>query len=300
MADLNHVPRGQMPIIARGLEVRLNARKAKGPPEPVLDGFIVEIVEVAVRLETHVAGKATADAARTALLDNLDLADANVDRQMRHLESYIDVEAHCRRSPYTSGAQALHSAAFPDGLGPIDDHVIDQNIYCRAALNVLRSPEHQDTIAAIGLPVAWIDDFEAALKASDAAVDQLMMARGDKSAHVGMGRDAESAWVDVMVRLRRYVASRAKRGDTAKQIENKQLLEPLLVALQKLDAEAAARATRRDKKAAPAKPAEGAADAEPTKTPEGAADAEPTETAEGAADATPSKPRDIDAAAPAQ
>jgi hypothetical protein len=54
-----------------------------------------------------------------------------------------------------------------------------------------------------------------------------------------------------MVRLRRHIASRAKRGDTARQIENKQLLEPLLVALQKLDAASAARATRKTGKQNP-------------------------------------------------
>jgi hypothetical protein len=261
MADLNHVPRGEMPIIARGIEARLNARKAKGPPEPGLDLFIIEIGEVAGYLETHVSGKATADAARTALLDTVDLADANVDRWLRHLVSYTDVEARDRRSPHASGAHALNTAAFPDGLGPIDDHIIDQNIYCRAALNVLRAPEHQDTIVAIGLPAAWIDGFEADLKASEGAMDQLMMARGDKSAHIGLGRDGEAAWVDLMVRLRRHVGGRAKRGDTAKQIENKQLLEPLLVALKKLDAEAAARATRKKNSAPTAKTAEKPADA---------------------------------------
>jgi hypothetical protein len=154
-------------------------------------------------------------------------------------------EARSRRSPNASAARALHEAAFPEDLGPIDDYIIDQNIYCRAAVNALRAPEHQATVAAIGLPAAWIDGFEAALKASESAMDQLMKARGDKSAHVGMGRDAETDWVDLMVRLRRQLASRVKRGDTAKHIENKPLLEPLLVALQKLDATAAARATRK-------------------------------------------------------
>jgi hypothetical protein len=248
MAALNQLPRGEKLVIAKAIRTRLADRKAKGPLEPGLDAYIDEIDSVAGSLETHVTGKAAADAARTALDDAVDLADANVDTAMRHIESYLDVEARNRRSPNAPAARALHQAAFPQGLRPIDDYVIDQNIYCRAAVDALRAPEHQAALASIGLPAAWVDGFEAALKASEATIDQLIKARGDKSAHVGMGRDAETAWVDLMVRLRRQLASRAKRGDTAKQIENKQLLEPLLVALQKLDAMAAARATRKKTK----------------------------------------------------
>jgi hypothetical protein len=248
MAALKQLPRGEKLVIAKAIRTRLADRKAKGPPEPGLDPYIDEIDNVVGPLETHVTGKTVADAARTALEDAVDVADASVDTAMRHIENYLDAEARSRRSPNAPAARALHEAAFPERLRPIDDYVIDQNIYCRAAVDALRAPEHKAALASIGLPAAWIDGFEAALKASEVAMDQLMKARGDKSAHVGMGRDAETAWVDVMVRLRRQLASRAKRGDTAKQIENKQLLEPLLVALQKLDAMAAARATRKKAK----------------------------------------------------
>lgn len=253
MATLNQISRGKKPGISQGIRSRLAARKAAGPPEPGLDIFIDELDVVTSELGLHVTGKSAANAARTALEDAVDAADAKVDTWLRHNESYVDVEARDRRSPNAVGARALHDAAFPDGIGPIDDYVIDQNVYCRAALAALRAPEHQATIAAIGLPAAWVDQFEAAVSASEAAMNQLIAVRGDKSAHVGLGRDAEVAWVDVMVRLRRYVASRAQRGDTAKQIENRKLLEPLLVVLQKLDAEAAARATRRKEKAADTK-----------------------------------------------
>jgi hypothetical protein len=263
MASLNHVPRGEKLVIAKGIRLRLADRKAKGPPEPGLDAYIDELDEVSGRLETHVTGKATADASRAALDNDVDVADAIVDTWMRHIEAYLDIEGRNRRSAHAIAARALHDAAFPDGLGPIDDYIIDQNIYCRAALDALRAPEHQSTLVAIGLPPAWIDTFEAALKTSETAMDQLMKARGDKSAHVGMGRDAESAWIDLMVRLRRQITSRARRGDTAKQVENKQLLEPLLVALQKLDATAAARATRKDKQEPPTHLMDGAVSATP-------------------------------------
>jgi hypothetical protein len=251
MATLNQFPRGEKLGITKGIFVRLTDRKAKGPPEPALDAYIDELKTVAGQLETHFTGKTSADAARAAMVDAVDAADAKVDTGMRHIECYVDIEARARRSPHAPAARALYDVAFPDGLGPVDDHIIDQNISCRVALDALRAPEHQATIAAIGLPVAWIDDFEIALKASEAAMDQLLKARGEKHAHVGMGRDAEAVWVDLMVRLRRHIASRAKRGDTARQIENKQLLEPLLVALQKLDAESAARATRKTGKQNP-------------------------------------------------
>lgn len=251
MATLNQFSRGEKLGIAKGIFVRLTDRKAKGPPEPTLDAYIDEVNAVAGQLETHFIGKTSADAARTAMDDAADAADARVDARMRHIESYLDIEARTRRSPHASAARALHTVAFPDGLGPIDDHIINQNIYCRRALDALRAPEHQATLTAIELPVAWLDDFEASIKASEAAMDQLLKARGEKHAHVGMGRNAEAIWVDVMVRLRRHIASRAKRGDTARQIENKQLLEPLLVALQKLDAASAARATRKTGKPTP-------------------------------------------------
>jgi hypothetical protein len=245
MATLNQFPRGEKLGIAKGISVRLTERKANGPPEPALDAYIDELNAVTGKLEAHFAGKTSADAARTALVDAADAADAKVDARMRHIENYLETEARTRRSPHASAARALYEAAFPDGLGPIDDHIIDQNIYCRSALEALRAPEHQATLAAIEFPAAWVNAFEASIIASEAAMDQLLKARGEMHAHVGLGRDAEAAWVDLMVRLRRHIASRAKKGDTATQIENNQLLEPLLVARQKLDAASAARATRK-------------------------------------------------------
>jgi hypothetical protein len=59
-----------------------------------------------------------------------------------------------------------------------------------------------------------------------------------------------TASTDTMTRLRRYVGSRAKRTESAKIEEGKALLAPLLDALKKLNAEAAARATIKKNKAA--------------------------------------------------
>lgn len=129
---------------------------------------------------------------------------------------------------------------------------MDENDYCRSAITVLKAPEHAATLAAVEMPADWVTKFETSVAASQATYDKLLGARGDKSAHIDLGRDAEITFVDVMTRLRRYIGSRAKRGETAKELEGKKLLEPLTTAIQKMKAEAAARATKADKK--PAEP----------------------------------------------
>ena len=59
-------------------------------------------------------------------------------------------------------------------------------------------------------------------------------------------RDPEADWVDVMARLRRYVAGRAALDDSTKIDEGRALLRPLYDALQTLRvAEEAARPPRR-------------------------------------------------------
>src|SRR5689334_22546256 len=54
---------------------------------------------------------------------------------------------------------------------------------------------------------------------------------------------------EAMVRLRKYVASRAKKSDLARVQEGEMLLAPLLDAMAKLKAEAKTRATKRTKPA---------------------------------------------------
>jgi hypothetical protein len=187
-----------------------------------------------------------ADAARKALLARLEDADIDVDTFLRHVESYIKIEATRRSGPNVAAAQALHSAAFPRGLEPVDEYIPDENRLCRDSIAVLRSPEHAPTVIAIKLPEAWIPSWEAALDESDAAFDALSRSRTSKSVHVGGGQDAEDDFVDAAIRLRKHVESRASRNDKAKIAEGKELLAPLLDALKKARTEERARATRRE------------------------------------------------------
>lgn len=245
--NLNQFPRAEKRDIAQKVLVKLTARAQKGPQEAALDGYIGELEEVGKALDTHVAGNAQADGQRTARLARLDGADDAVDTWYRHVESYVFVEGKRRTGANVALALALHEAAFPDGLAHVDDLVTDENRLCRESLSVLRATEGAATVAAIGLPLAWLDQWEKALSESDAAFDEVAVARTAKKVHVGQGRDAEAEWVELMVRLRRYVASRAKRGDTVRIDEGKELLAPLLDGMARLRSNAASRATRREK-----------------------------------------------------
>jgi hypothetical protein len=245
-ANLNQIPRAQKRDIAQKVVANLVDRATKGPAEPALDAYTVELGDIAGALDTQVTGNVLADAKRTARLARLDAADDQVDTCYRHVESYVSVEARRRTGPNVALALALHGTAFPDGLEHVDDAIDDENRLCRESLSVLRSTEHAPTVEAIELPLAWLDKWEAALEESDAAFDAVEKARTAKKTAVDLGRDAETDWVEAMVRLRRYVGSRAKRSDTARVAEGKELLAPLLDTLAQLRSEAASRATRRE------------------------------------------------------
>ncbi|MDI1479169.1 hypothetical protein [Polyangium sp. y55x31] len=245
MAKLEQIPRAEKRDIAKKITTNLEARAAKGPPEPALDAYISECADITEALEAHVTGNVLAQAERAARLAQLEAADDAVDTWYRHIEGYIHVESRRRASIHAQSAAALHQAAFPEGLAHVDDPIADENRICREALITLRSPEHAATLVAIELPATWLDRWEAAIFKSDALLAEVAKARTEKRAHVGAGRDAETEWVEVMVRLRRYVASRAKRSDLARILEGKALLAPLLDAMARLRAEAAARAARK-------------------------------------------------------
>ena len=247
-ANLTNVPRPEKLAIATAIHTALLKRKKAGPSEPALDAFIPEIAAVKDKLATHVDGKSAANAARAKHLARAESADIEVDTHFRHIEAFVSIEANRRAGPHVSDAQSLYGAAFPEGLAHIDDRIEDENIHVRATLNALKSPEHAATLKAINLPSAWIPALEAALAESNAAVADVAKARGEKASHVGLGKSTESEWVDLMVRLRRYVACRAKRTDIARIAEGKELIKPLLDAIHKLRATAAARATRRSNK----------------------------------------------------
>jgi len=243
-ANLNQIPRAQKREIAASVLANLKERAARGPAEPALDAYISELTDVEGALATHVEATTLADAKRTARLARLAEADVAVDTWYRHIESYLDIEANRRMGPHIVKAAALHKAAFPHGLAHVDDPIADENRICRESLMTLRSGEHAATVQAIELPVVWLARWEAALDESDQAYADVEEARPTKQSSVTAGRDAESEWVELFVRLRRYVASRAKRSDTARLQEGKTLLAPLLDVLNKLNAQAAARATR--------------------------------------------------------
>ncbi len=230
--------------VAVAVVANLQVRATKGPPEPALDAYIVEISDVAESLGTHVTAVTLADANPSARVARVEVADDVVDTWYRHIESYVLVEANRKTGLFLS-AGALHHAAFLDGLGHINDPIRDENRSCRDALIVLRSPDHGATVQGIELPTVWLTKWEAALDESDAAYNALVAARTDKHSSVNAGRDAEGEWVEIFVRLRRYVSSRAKRNDTVRIQEGKTLLAPLLDVLARMKAQAAARETRR-------------------------------------------------------
>lgn len=117
-------------------------------------------------------------------------------------------------------------------------------------------------MAALALPLAWLDTWESAIAQSDTLYGEIEHARTARRTHVSAGQDAEADFVEVCVLLRRYVGSRARSSDKARVAEGKTLLAPLLDELAKLHASAAARATIREnekkaekKVAAPVAPA---------------------------------------------
>lgn len=224
----------------------LHERRAAGPPEPTLDAYIDEIEPVVTALEQGVGGQVHAAAALKALHARVEAADIDVDTRLRHHFYYINVEATQRSGPNVADARALEAAAFPDGLAHVNDYIPDENRLCRNAILAMRSPEHAATVAAIELPAGWIDRWEKALNESDAAFDAVQKTRAGKSIHILTGQDAEVAFVDVMLRLRSYIGSRASRADKVKSAQGNLLIAPLLDALAKARAEERARGTRKE------------------------------------------------------
>lgn len=259
MTDLNRVPRAEKRDVARKLHDNLAQRLAKGPAEPALDAYIPELAAAVQALDAPIVGNLLADADRTARLAQLDRLDSEVDTSYRHIAGYVDVEAHRRVGPSVVHALALQKAAFPDGLAHVDDPVPDENRLCRESLTVLRSPEYAPTVAAIGLPTEWLNSWETWLGQSESIHGAIEQARTARKTHVSAGQDAEIDFVEICVRLRAYVGSRAARSDKPRVAEGKTLLAPLLDVVARQRATAAARATHREneKKAAPVAPVEG-------------------------------------------
>jgi len=246
--------RSEKATISRKLHDKLVARAQTGPAEPALDIFIPQLETIAGQLETHVAGKDAANAARVAHVDRTERADADVDNWTRHIHLFLDVEGRHRHSPHAASARLLQVAAFPTGLDLVDERIPDENAKVRSALTTLRAPEHAQTLAALRLPLEWLDFLQAALDESDAAYADRASARGEGGEHVLRGRSVEADWVDVVGRLRKYIESRSPAGDLDRMAESRALLAPLTDALAHAKALAAARTTRRTKKPAPPAP----------------------------------------------
>ncbi|UQA55861.1 hypothetical protein [Polyangium aurulentum] len=251
MSFASRLPRTLKTTITRALHDNLAARALHGPDEPGLDAFIPELAAMTSRLDAHVSGKASAIAARAAHAVHADSADIDVDTWTRHIESFLFIEGHRRGGAHVATARALHAAAFPEGTAFVDDRIPEENAQCREALAVLRAPENQAIVKDIGLPLEWLDRLEGAIAESEAAFAKAAEARGARSEHVILGKDAEADWVDLVARLRKHVESRARAGEIEKQAEGRALLAPLLDALGQAKAIAAARATRRTKKETP-------------------------------------------------
>lgn len=253
--SLKDVPRDEQLRVAKKVRDRLMARRDRGPDEPGLDGFIAELDEVIALLEGHATGKTTTDAVLAGLLSRVEMADVDVDTWLRHIDSFLWVEATRRAGPNVVAAAKLAQKASPLGLKLVDAPIVEENSYCREMMTVLKAPESQATLTAIAFPTTWLDTMDAALGASDGAYAALVAAKAARTGYVAGAQGAELEWCDTMVRLRRYIGSRARRNDATRKREGQELLTELLDALAKLRAAAAARATRREKdEAAPAAP----------------------------------------------
>ncbi len=243
--NLHQIPRAEKRDIAIKVCDLLEARATAGPAEPALDAYIPELSDVGQALSLHVEGSTTAQGQRAARLVRLEMADDNVDRWYRHTENFLDAVALMRTGEHAKSARFIHTAAFPDGLAHIDAVITDENRECREAITILQLPEHQPTLAAIEFPMVWLSRWTSALDESEAALKDLNESRSARQTHIQSGQEAEEAWVETFVRLRKYIGSRAKKSDTARVQEGEALLAPLLDTLKKMGALAASRATRR-------------------------------------------------------
>lgn len=249
VADLT---RPEMRTVAVGLSERLQTRAQQGPLEAALDAFIPELDGLATSLDEHVTGKTLEDTKRRAALVKLAEDDDEVDTWARQHHAFLGIAAGRRTGPNVAAAKAVLDAAFPDGLAHIDDYIPDENKLCRDALLVLRAPESATTLAAIKLPPSWQAEWETALDNSDGSFKAVQGAREARGTHVDAGRDTEADFIDAVVRLKRYIGSRASRKDKPKIAEGEALLEPLMSVLAKGEKERAARQTRKKNEAAKA------------------------------------------------
>ncbi|MEI7893162.1 MAG: hypothetical protein WCI05_08725 [Myxococcales bacterium] len=250
MASIVRLSRAEKRDLAIALRDNLIERQAAHGPEPVLDSFVPELDGVATTLLETVHGKVTARGAKMTEQMDADVADDDVDTDLRHFVGYLIAESLRRYGPRGPAAGALLAAAFPDRLEHINDRILDENRFCRESIKVLRDPVHAATLVLVELPLTWVDRFEAHVDLSDEKALTVEKARASAKSAVGLGLDAEADAVDVIGRLHKAVGSRTKRNDVAKREEGKLLLAPLFKALADLGALDASRATKRETKKA--------------------------------------------------
>jgi hypothetical protein len=251
MASLARIPRDEKRRIAAEVHDNLVARATSGPPDAIVDPFIAKSATVRDALATQVDDKSMALAERSALLAENDGDDDEVDRWYRHAFRYLEVEALRRRVPDHAAINALLTAAYPQGLAHVDDRIPDQNEMVRQTLTTLRNPEYASAVAAIGLPIVWLDALEWAVKKSDASFAAYQAALGQASSAVAMGRDAEDDWVEWARGLSHAIALRSNGADADVVEQNKALIAPLTIAVQHLRTQAKTRQTKRTQAGTP-------------------------------------------------
>jgi hypothetical protein len=269
MTTLGRMSRATKLEVVRAITGRLQKRiDDGGAPDPGLDSFQVEMNDSIARLSTHVDGVATVKGARAALDAASDESDDVVDCWSRKLYGFFNAEALRRTGPHAGPAKKLFEAAFPDGLDYIDARIALENEQCKKTIQVLRAKENEELLLALEVPAGWIDKFEAAVVKSDADCAAVAQGRSEKSTHVGLGRNAEREWEDLMIRFRHHIASRAKAHEVEKKAEGRELIDPLLAAVKKMRADAEMRATLRAKaKAESESPVNGGAPGAPAGQP---------------------------------
>lgn len=257
MASFSQIPRAEKRRIASAIHDKLVARAATGQAEPALDTLIPKLAASRDGLAEQVDGKTSAEASRTALLAANDVDDDEVDRWYRHLYRYTEVESLRRHPPPDSSIDALLSAGYPDGLAHVDDRIPDQNEEVKKTLVAYRDPKYAATLAAIELPMSWLDRLDAAVAKSDASFAAYQATFSDASTAVSLGRDEEASWVLLMRALDHTIALRSLGADPGVVEESKGLIAPLRAAVRLLRSEARSRSTKREKKAPKEPPPEG-------------------------------------------
>lgn len=243
---MSRLSRNEKALICRKLHQNLVARCQASPAEPALEAYIPVLLAMAERLEGHVEGKVAASASHAASAILSDVADADVDHLLRIMEAFLEVSARHRQSSFAPFARALHSLTFPQGIALVESRIPEENHKAAEILQILKAPEHANTLAGIKLPMSWLDDLGAAIQASNQAYAERSEAIHERGEQVMLGKDAEAEWVHVVTRYRMYVESRVPYGNVELVAEKERLLAPLLDAVAHKNSLARARATRRE------------------------------------------------------